>query len=243
MWCLLLGLCAVNCEDEYSLAPTFCDDWCHATLISTCDEDPEDCVENCELTKASDACFPRQTSLLRCYEGADRTAFTCAGMGFRSEIRVRPDVCSAERDALFECESPGIGQCLTLCRTAQQQQVEQVALGQTGLLDFRRLTADAGSQPSCPALDRPCEESCWSVFGLQSAGLAELGLVPEADDLEGALSCLQATLIGCFGDALGEALGPIADAGPPNPFGPPTGPPGESISSAIARCGGAITLD
>lgn len=225
----------MSCRDQtYPLEPTFCDDWCRATLVASCDEDPEDCVENCELTKASGDCFTLQAGLLSCYEGADRDAFACAGEGFRSEVRVRPDVCASERDALFECVSPGIGQCLTLCRTAQGEQLANATLTTTGQVVFDPPEESAGAAASCPSITQPCEELCWSMFGLQSDGLESLGLGSEAGGLSGTFECLQTTLLGCFADQSGasEDGGVAADVEPP---------PGESAAAALARCRATIT--
>jgi hypothetical protein len=139
-------------------------------------------------------------------------------------------VCARERDALFECEAPGIAQCLGLCRATQARQLDLVAPGETSPVDFG-LLRDAGAEPSCPALDRPCEDLCWSVFGLRSAGLEAIGIVTGASDLDDALACLQRSLLGCLG-----APG-VPDAGLTSNSEPP-----ESIGDAIARCGGAIAL-
>lgn len=155
----------VGCEREYPLEPTFCDHWCHATLRGDCSESATNCVRDCELTKASAPCFPLQEQLLSCYEDAPDDAFVCAGGEFRSENRVQDDVCLEQRDALFECESPGIiTSCLTPCRTLQDlvppQEIEQ--------------TADAGA--ACPLLTDSCESWCWSLLQFSNEQLEALGI-------------------------------------------------------------------
>lgn len=233
-----LGLLVLACKSEYPLGPTFCDDWCHVTLQPNCGEDPEDCVEGCELTRASASCFPLQRELLTCYEGQSSSAFSCDEPGGESESRVEPGVCEAERDALFDCQAPGVGQCLEVCRATQKDQIQRASLGDSNLLNFDLLAEDAGMGAGCPALDRPCEDICWSVFSLQFDGLAAAGIATEesgAEELEGNLQCLQNTLLACLA---------ISPAGPPSPDAGISAPtpgtelprPGESITSAVARC-------
>lgn len=238
---LLLSLQPLGCTVDYSLEPTFCDDWCHVTLQPDCGEDPEDCVEDCELTKASEDCFSLQAALLHCYEGYEASVFSCASRGNQSESRVQPEVCQSERDALFECRAPGIEQCLNICRVTQQGQLQRVAVEDTELFDFRQLTVDAGLGVSCPALDQPCEGICWSVFGLQGAGLQAAGVATvagEDSDLSEALSCLQTSLLGCFAPSTGTAANSAeqADAG----VSALRGRPPETIAQTLARCGGVV---
>lgn len=228
----------LGCKSSYPLPPTFCDDWCHVTLQPNCGEDPEDCVEGCELTLASSHCFPLQRQLLSCYESADSSAFSCDEPGGESESRVEPGVCQQERDALFECQAPGVGECLQVCRATQDDQIRRVQLSDSNLLDFGLLAVDAGPKESCPALDRPCEDICWSVFSLEFDGLAAAGVPSEGSsesERSSSLRCLQDTLLACLSDT--ETLASLADAGvvvtPSSDHRPK---PGESISSAVARC-------
>jgi hypothetical protein len=217
------GFALAACDDEYPLEPTFCDDWCHATLRADCGDEPDNCVRECELTKSDDECLSKQRKLMQCYESASDEAFTCAGTGFQFETRVSPTTCEAERDALFECEAPGIGVCLSFCRTTQQRQLGAIVDSDTGLVDFSRLSeSDAGVGADCPALDQPCDQLCWSVFSFTSLGLAAAGVgvedtavgAPAVDaGLAGAtaLECVQLSLLGCLAEATDNPV--EADAG------------------------------
>jgi len=201
-----------SCEDDYPLEPTFCDDWCHATLRAACGEEPENCVRDCELTKASEDCFGSQRRLLACYEEARDSDFVCAGTGFDRETRVKPDVCQTQRDALYECEAPGIGTCLALCRVQQAEQLDRALDGKTGLVDFSRLAIDAGGAPLCPALDQLCEPLCFSVLGFSSESL-EVALLddeaygPDAGprDPSEIQPCIEDALLACFLPETGDA--------------------------------------
>jgi hypothetical protein len=216
-----------GCKDEYPLAPSFCDDWCRATLRSGCDDAPDQCVSECELTKASGECLALQEDLMRCYERADDSAFVCAGRRFNQEPRVLPEVCRSERDTLFECVAPGMETCLDVCRSAQQDQLAQVKDSATGLYDFRSLRGDAGAGPPCPVLDQPCENICWSLFAFSSVGLEQQGVEqPDAatqSQLVEANQCFQALALMCLlGEQLpgGGDIGGDADAGAGVPGGP-----------------------
>jgi hypothetical protein len=232
VWCF--ALVSTSCEDEYPLAATFCDDWCRATLRAGCGEEPENCVRDCELTKASEDCFGRHRRLLACYETASDSGFVCAGMGFQRETRVQPGVCQAERDALYECEAPGIGTCLALCRVQQTEQLDRALEGETGLVDFARLALDAGAAPLCPALDQPCESLCFSLLGFSSESLDVALVDSEAyatdagpRDPAEIRRCIEQALQACF-------LPATRDAGAKGSSEAEV----ESIGDVIARCTG-----
>lgn len=211
-WLALLG--GTACEGKYDLEPTFCDDWCRAT--SVCGGQPANCVSNCELTRATDACAKRQQDLLECYQEADKEDFLCLPIGEQRRTRVRAGVCQSDRDALFECEAPGIGLCLAACRNAQTE-----LLGSTTESDVVLQNPDGvarqqsdGGVVNCPTLDDPCEAQCWSLFAFTSAGLAAAGVNPESSSVSelppGASAaiaeCAQQALLSCY---------PVADAGEP----------------------------
>jgi hypothetical protein len=171
-------------------------------------------VSTCELTKASSDCFPLQETLLECYEDATHSALICGGPEFRPETRVKDGVCQAERDALFECEAPGISACLSLCRQTQEEQLANVVepTAHSGMpVQAPRL--DGGTDNACPVLDQPCEELCWTVFAFSSAGLLAAGVEPTPsrqgqeqtppNDTESAgisTECLEQALLGCYVD-------------------------------------------
>lgn len=227
--CVLYSLGALACEGEYDLAPTFCDDWCKAT--SVCGAQPANCVSNCELTRATDDCAKRQQDLLSCYQEADKDDFLCLPAGNQRRTRVRAGVCQGDRDALFECEAPGIGLCLTACRDAQSE-----LLGSTTESDVVLQNADgvAREQPdggvvNCPTLDDPCEAQCWSLFAFTSAGLAAAGVNPEAPSASDLPAGATAAIAECAQEALLSCY-PVADAGaPPSLL--------ESIQQCVVRQG------
>lgn len=199
-----LGVASGGCEGDYSNQPTFCDEWCAALRHpSDCAEGPASCVRDCELTKASDDCFPLQEQLLGCYQNLEPDAFMCAPPGAQSSFgdrqRVDKEACRSERDALFECEAPGFGECLALCR-GYQTILTEGALGD----DLAIAPAEG-----CPLLVQPCETICWTAFVFTSDDLARLRLpTPEP---EGASPSETSGPADAGGDAGVEVRDPIAE--------------------------------
>jgi len=84
-WSLLLtpilALLLDACESAYSLPPTACDDYCHATLRGNCADDaPADCVRDCENTDGStarDRCAEAWRARDDCWLRADSSSFAC----------------------------------------------------------------------------------------------------------------------------------------------------------------------
>lgn len=215
----------LGCEGEYVLEPTFCDDWCRVARADGCENQPDECVKDCELTRASDDCFALQRDLFECYEDEDRSTFVCLGQGFGAETRIRDEACQAERDALFECEAPGIGTCLSLCRDIQEDQLQSIVEPMARPMERPVAMQDAGAE-QCPLIDQPCESLCWTMFSFTSEGLSRAGIgpneVPSSDGENIAAECLQSVFLGCFADLLppdlmlpdtGAPLGPDADIG------------------------------
>ncbi len=168
-WAVLLG--PTGCEDEYAQAPTFCDDWCAALRHpSDCASGPASCVRDCELTKASEDCFPLQEQLLGCYQELEPEAFSCAPRGSQSawsdRLRVEKTACRTERDTLFACEAPGFGECLDLCR-GYQQILTEGAIGKGDVI---------AASDECLLLTQPCETVCWTAFAFTSDDLESLRL-------------------------------------------------------------------
>ncbi len=201
---------AVACRSEYDLEPTFCDDWCRATSAPGCEREPADCVTDCELTKASTGCFDLQATLLDCYERAGANSLKCIERGFGSVTRVVGGACQQERDALFECEAPGIGICLNTCRAAQQEQFGDALQSPAS----RSVTepSDAGGA-MCPNLMQPCEDLCWLLQAYGGA-FAFIGQLPSAEggvgDASGKQSLGFPDILECFSSA------DFADAGAPS---------------------------
>lgn len=110
--CLLL-LCA-GCESPDSLAPTPCDDHCHATQRADCrDDEPADCVRDCEREPGphvGDVCLESFRALDACLQSAPPSAFFCANNHSQFD-----DICVPERRALSECIAPGSGTCFDQC--------------------------------------------------------------------------------------------------------------------------------
>src|SRR5688572_10187652 len=112
----LFALALTRCDySEYPLPPTFCDDWCLVLLRVPCDQEPENCVRDCEADRTP-ACAAQHEQLRACYAAAPRESFVCAGQGFGSDVRPLPGVCESERDALIACAAPEEWQCLQICR-------------------------------------------------------------------------------------------------------------------------------
>lgn len=171
----LLGPTA--CEGEYTAAPTFCDDWCAALRHpADCARGPAACVRDCELTKASEDCFPLQEQLLGCYQDLEPDAFSCAPPGSQSSwadrLRVEKTACRAERDALFVCEAPGFDQCLALCRGYQ-------AILTEGAVGSGPVSTESDE---CLLLIQPCETVCWTAFAFTSDDLERLRVTPSGGE-------------------------------------------------------------
>ncbi len=152
-----LAALSTQCDpEEYSGSPTFCDDWCQAFLRKDCEQEPENCVRNCERSLAEEPCSSLQRTLLDCYRAASPDDFVCSGSGFRAQALPKESTCQAPRDALIECAYPDVRLCLDLCR-AVESTLADASVADAG-------NADANSQPSdrqCPSEDIPCDSICW----------------------------------------------------------------------------------
>jgi hypothetical protein len=165
---LVSAVGAPGCANEYPIPPTFCDDFCRATLRPGCDTEPENCVRECQLQPIGAACEAHQQALLRCYQSADDDAFECSGFG---GTRVKGGVCETARDALLICELPQMEPCLEVCRPYQ------------ATLDERVLSpVDAGVTERCPLLHQSCEGICWNLLSIGTLDPEDLRetMVPQA---------------------------------------------------------------
>jgi hypothetical protein len=193
---LALGACAT----EYPLDPTPCDDLCHATLRVACDEEPEDCVRNCELADLEPACEQTRQELTSCYSQAPNDAFVCVGDGFDSTIRVRDEICQRERDALLSCQEPDMAECLALCRPLQQQ-VVSAELATPTLPSREAPRLEAGLEDDvCLLLTEPCETLCWNLLSI-SALLVESPSQHDAEAPSSPESAIAEALADCEIDA------------------------------------------
>src|SRR5688572_20109926 len=83
-----LGAWVTDCDtSDYPLDPTFCDEWCRVLMRPGCDQEPENCVRNCERSIAPAECFELQATLLECYRATPASEFVCAGQGFQTSAR------------------------------------------------------------------------------------------------------------------------------------------------------------
>lgn len=155
-----LSLASVGCQNEYPIAATFCDDFCHATIPSGCPYEPENCVRDCELWRVRTECRGALDTLLGCYRDASSDAFVCRGAG--EGVVVRDQVCQTERDRLHTCQLPEMNECLAPCRQLQQ-------LADAAARD-RVVTGSESSGPSgadegrCLLIEHSCETLCWNVL-------------------------------------------------------------------------------
>jgi hypothetical protein len=112
-------------------------------LRTACDQEPENCVRDCELSRAGEACRGAEGHVLECYASARDEDFVCSGEGFGATNRPKVEVCRDERDALLLCEFPLAAPCIDACRELESE------------------FADAGAAPGdCPPLGVACETFC-----------------------------------------------------------------------------------
>lgn len=154
IWSLALGL-LVGCQNDYPVEPTFCDDWCLALEGTACSDEPAVCVRRCEEGLATGDCALAQRDLLGCYQHSDKAIFTCSD----GEQRVRDGFCQNERDALYECSQPGIGECLSSCRVLQTTLSEGPTDASTDRPDV-----------ACQVRGQSCEKICWALVSAARAG-------------------------------------------------------------------------
>jgi hypothetical protein len=141
--------------NQYPAEATFCDEWCRVLRRTGCDQEPENCVRDCESARPSDVCTGFEASLLECYQSAPADRFECAGQGFQSTVRPLPEICTEQRHALIRCEVPRVMQCVDAC----------IALDVSASL---QAPPDAGAGlPGaallCPEPPFPCERLCWEL--------------------------------------------------------------------------------
>jgi hypothetical protein len=184
-WWLVVGVgslaaCVTDCSSsEYPLDPTFCDEWCRVLLRPGCDQEPENCVRNCERSIAPGECFALQETLLECYRATPANEFFCTGQGFQTSARPDESVCPSERDALIECAYPDVLECLNVCRDAETETKSDAGDAGPGT------TGPSGN--TCPAHDIPCDSMCWA--GRQYLAESELDA--------GSVSALAKIVIDC----------------------------------------------
>jgi hypothetical protein len=164
-------VCITACAySDYAIEATFCDDWCRVLRRTGCEQEPENCIRDCEGSLPSPRCRAHQAALLECYESTPADRFACVGQGFQSTVRPQPEICTEQRHTLIGCEAPRVLDCIQACSA----------------IDTSAASSDAGVQPlddRCPGPPFPCERLCWELdargaaFGATSgdADLAALG--------------------------------------------------------------------
>lgn len=131
---------------EYPLPPTFCDDWCFTLRRIPCDQEPENCVRDCEADRTP-SCELEHEALRQCYGSEPPQSFVCVGEGFGAQIRPLRGVCQAERDTLIACAAPDEWECLQVCRDVDARQPEESS-------------EPLPDEAICPRRDIPCANLC-----------------------------------------------------------------------------------
>lgn len=184
----------VRCDPSaYPIEPTFCDDWCRVLLRTDCDQEPENCVRDCERSIAPEPCFSLQVTLLECYRKTPASEFVCSDEGFQSPARPEEWVCQAERDALIECAYPEVKACLDVCRAAEASFATDASVL-------------PGSQTRCPSSNVPCDSICWTARHYLGEHL----------DASSALGTLSPALMECAIERATQCQNGEADAGAQN---------------------------
>jgi hypothetical protein len=164
--------------DEYPIEASFCDDWCQTLRRTSCDQEPENCVRDCERALPSAACLSHQATLLDCYRSTPSDQLVCVDQGFQGQIRPMPEICRPERDALVACAAPRVLSCIELCR--ELDAADPV------------VASDSTAEAPCPVSPLPCERLCWTLDAIVS-GEAPQG--PDASPIDA--RALGAPLITC----------------------------------------------
>jgi hypothetical protein len=175
-----------SCDySEYPIEASFCDDWCRTLRRTPCDQEPENCIRDCEASLPSARCFDRQVTLLECYQQTPPEQLVCVDQGFQGQVRPMPEICTADRDALIECEAPRVKACIDACRELDAEDPVSAA--------------DGPGAESCPESPVPCERLCWEIdaraellgdFAGQMADLTTLGRPLISCARDGARSCI-----------------------------------------------------
>jgi hypothetical protein len=182
-----VGVTACDYTD-YPIQATFCDDWCRVMRRTGCEQEPENCIRDCQGSLPSQRCQPLQSSLLDCYQNTPADRFECVGQGFQSTVRPRPEICTEQRQSLIRCEVPRVMECVEACAELDASDPSR--------------SPDAGASPGasagmCPQPPFPCERLCWELdarFGRGEATNLDM-TIDRNDDTD--LASLGAPLIRC----------------------------------------------
>jgi len=196
---------------DYPIEASFCDDWCRTLRRTPCEQEPENCIRDCENSLPSARCFDRQVTLLACYEETSPEQLVCVEQGFQGQVRPMPDICTEDRDALIECEAPRVKECIDACRQLDAE--DPVVPGEGIAVEI------------CPESPVPCERLCWEI----NARADLLAGGDDADDVD--LTTLGRPLITCARDGARQCIQDAAGA-------PPTNAPVTSWTSLFLECAG-----
>jgi hypothetical protein len=190
---LATGFLAVTgCDySSYPIAATFCDDWCRVMRRTGCEQEPENCIRDCESALPSDRCLGLQSSLLECYESTPADRFECVGQGFQSTVRPRPEICTEQRYGLIRCEVPRVMECVEACVAVEASEPASLEPSDASAASF-----DASSTPRCPEPPFPCERLCWELDARFGRGRpTTLTSIDTSDDTD--LAALGEPLVRC----------------------------------------------
>jgi hypothetical protein len=150
-------------------------------------------------------------TLLECYRQTSPEQLVCVDQGFQDQVRPMPEICTADRDALIECEAPRVKECIDVCRELDAEDPVEPGAGAAAEL--------------CPESPMPCERLCWEI----DARAELLG-----DDAQGDfdLAVLGRPLITCARDGARRCIDDAAGA--PAPDDGPTA----SWTSLFLECAG-----
>jgi hypothetical protein len=186
-------LSVTGCDySSYPIEASFCDDWCRTLRRTDCDQEPENCIRDCESALPSDRCQPLQASLLSCYAAVPPDQFECVGQGFQATVRPRPEICTLERDELISCEVPRVMDCIDVCRELDAS--DPFASPRVPTSDG--MLVAPSEDRVCPESPLPCERLCWVLDARFGRGEAERGMrVTATSDVD--LAALGEPLIRC----------------------------------------------
>ena len=144
------------CESyEYPIDPTFCDDWCRATMRADCEGDqPDVCVRDCNTLDVAKNCRQLEQELLDCYAEKQAADFSCFAEG-EEDPKSTPNagVCEAEKQAFDDCQNADFTDCQDRC-------AKLVAEAQSAFEE----ASDDPQGWSCGSLRTDCECACFSIL-------------------------------------------------------------------------------
>jgi hypothetical protein len=145
------------CVSGYPLSATVCDDYCRATQRADCDDDePADCVRDCEQARGASACDAPLAKLSRCYQQSDPGAFACVD----DHTRFGP-LCATERRELDECRLPGSGACFDECVRQAQSCEGELDACERGCKRASDTCQEASDRYNACLLGHPVECRAW----------------------------------------------------------------------------------